>query len=270
MAFWMALPAIAQGVGALTSYLTRPKREGFGRTGQGQILSRLATEGQFSPQAEERMLGMLSKQGASEAARQSASIRGRLTSMMGGGKSIAFERSVREPQRQVFNRLVDYREKLDLSERETQRKAGFEYGTAARDYEMQTRQENRAAISKLIGGVTGAAASGVSAFRQERALKDLGGLTRESIQDRPGEFMSLAQKAGVRLPYGIASIMRETVGDDFDFDKIIRMSNTTREQYLSLIFAKKGLPPEYAALVSTFFGEDEERTGLIPSHYTGE
>ena len=160
MAWWI-VPAV-QAAASVLGYATKKKAPKFDNTGYGRELKRIKTQGMYSPQARQKMVGQVSSATGNAAQGQTEQIRGNLIAS-GMNNSIAGQRLLSAPGQERMRLVSGANERISIANETSKAQAGREYGMAKTQYAEGARQEENQARANLIGGLANAGASAYGA-----------------------------------------------------------------------------------------------------------
>lgn len=200
---WWIVPAVQAAASAI-GYATRKKAPKFDNTGYGRELKRIKTQGMYSPQARQQMIGQVSSATGNAAQGETEQIRGNLIAN-GMNNSISGQRLLSAPGRERMRLVSGANERINIANETSKTQAAREYGMEKTQYSEGARQEENQAQSNLIGGLANAGASAYGAYRQEgqemQFDEGIQMVTKLRNEGKPEEAKALLQALTARSLY---------------------------------------------------------------------
>lgn len=169
MALW-AVPAIAQGVGAVASYFSARKNRTprFEDTAQGRYLKKTSKQGVYTPYQQATVTAKAARGASAIANTQQSNMRGYLAAR-GMQNSVVGARALSEPQNNVQEITANAAENIALQNEQSKLAAKEAYLAGTDQARGIRQQEKSAATANLVGGLAGAAGAAVGGYYQNRA-----------------------------------------------------------------------------------------------------
>jgi hypothetical protein len=163
--------AIAKGASSIAKWLiNRSGQKKFGDTAYAKRLQDRIKHGKYSPEAESRIVGDVSRTAGNIAQRAGAEYRGRLESR-GMGRSIAGERGAAEIATKPIEAVTRTRERIATEDEMASEAARDEYAFAKTSYRERLDELKRRNNVELVGGLVDAGAGYATGKMQQSELE---------------------------------------------------------------------------------------------------